>query len=115
MAITWHGQVDERIEDAAAAGMLEACEVLLGQAIDETPYVEHLLRNSGTTDVEASGGKVTGAVSFNTPYARRQHEDLTLDHPQPGTKAKFLERPANAYGPTMQTIIANHIAGVIAS
>jgi len=31
-------------------------------------------------------------ISFNTPYARRQHEDLTLNHPR-GGKAKYLEDP----------------------
>ena len=34
-------------------------------------------------------------ISFNTPYARRQHEELDYEHPR-GGKAKYLETPFNA-------------------
>ena len=33
-------------------------------------------------------------ISFNTPYARRMHEELGYNHPR-GGKAKFLEDPFN--------------------
>jgi len=33
-------------------------------------------------------------ISFNTPYARRQHEELGYNHPL-GGKAKYLEVPFN--------------------
>lgn len=33
-------------------------------------------------------------ISFNTPYARRQHEELGYNHPL-GGKAKYLEEPFN--------------------
>jgi hypothetical protein len=33
-------------------------------------------------------------ISFNTPYARRQHEELGYNHPL-GGKAKYLEDPFN--------------------
>jgi len=33
-------------------------------------------------------------ISFNTPYARRQHEELDYEHPR-GGKAKYLEDPFN--------------------
>ena len=33
-------------------------------------------------------------ISFNTPYARRQHEELGYEHPR-GGKAKYLEDPFN--------------------
>lgn len=32
-------------------------------------------------------------ASYNTPYALRQHEELSYNHPTPGTKAKYLEDP----------------------
>ncbi len=34
-------------------------------------------------------------ISFNTPYAWRQHEELGYNHPR-GGKAKYLETPFNA-------------------
>ena len=33
-------------------------------------------------------------ISFNTPYARRQHEEVGYNHPR-GGKAKYLEDPFN--------------------
>ncbi len=33
-------------------------------------------------------------ISFNTPYARRQHEEIDYEHPR-GGKAKYLEDPFN--------------------
>jgi hypothetical protein len=35
---------------------------------------------------------VSGTVSFSTPYAVRQHEELEYNHPQ-GGQAKYLEQP----------------------
>lgn len=109
MPITWHGapQVAAKAKD----GMLEACEVLLAHAVDQTPWVEHHLRNSGTTDVASQGETVTGVVSFNTPYARIQHEALDFHHPN-GGNAKFLERPANQFGDELLQIIGANLREV---
>lgn len=93
-------------------------ESILTEAIDETPVDTGTLRRSGTVTV---GGLPDGArvfeaaeagnemkdafpdpvgkekavyISFNTPYARRQHEELDYEHPR-GGKAKYLEDPFN--------------------
>lgn len=42
--------------------------------------------------VNAEGAVIEGEVSFNTPYAARQHEELTWRHPL-GGEAKYLENP----------------------
>lgn len=113
MAITWNGdQIADQIDGAALDGMFEATEVLLGLAVDQTPWVEHLLRNSAVADAEATPDGVRGVVSYNTPYARRQHEELDWEHPN-GGNAKFLERPATQFGEQMQQIIGAHIRGAI--
>lgn len=104
MAVTWNTTIESRVVEAAANGMLEATEALLALAVDQTPWVEHTLRNSGTTSVEINGNEVHGAVGFNTPYARRQHEELDWNHPN-GGNAKFLEKPANQFGPEMLAIV----------
>ena len=36
-------------------------------------------------------------ASYNTPYARRQHEEMDYYHPTPGTKCKYLQDPFLAY------------------
>ncbi len=93
-------------------------ESILTEAIDETPVDTGTLRRSGTVTVgglpdgaqvyEAaeSGSDMRNAfpgpegkgkavyISFNTPYARRQHEELGYQHPR-GGKAKYLEDPFN--------------------
>ncbi len=57
----------------------------------EDPTPEIALRERGDVDVDVRPGAVIGTVSYNTAYARRQHEDLELEHPR-GGGPKFLER-----------------------
>lgn len=55
---------------------------------------------SGTTkyaNIPAPGFSGSFSVSTDYNYGLRQHEDLTLYHPKPGRKAKFLEDPFNRH------------------
>lgn len=79
-------------------------EDLLGKAQREVPRDEGTLAGTGTAEVEVHGDKVVGRVSFSTPYAKRQHEETTWEHPK-GGKAKYLEGPLTAEAPRMETII----------
>jgi len=105
-------------EDAGLKALRTGAEAILTEAIDETPIDTGTLRRSGTVTVgglpdwaqvyEAaeSGSEMKDAfpgqegkekavyISFNTPYARRQHEELGYNHPR-GGKAKYLEDPFN--------------------
>ncbi len=105
-------------EEAALKAMRTGAEAILTEAIDETPIETGTLRRSGTVTVGAlpdgaqvyeaaeSGSDMKDAfpgpegkekavyISFNTPYARRQHEELGYNHPL-GGKAKYLEDPFN--------------------
>ena len=105
-------------EEAGLKALRTGAEAILTEAIDETPIETGTLRRSGTVTV---GGLPDGAqvyeaaesgsdmkdafpgpegkekavyISFNTPYARRQHEELGYNHPL-GGKAKYLEDPFN--------------------
>jgi len=105
-------------EEAGLKALRTGAEAILTEAIDEAPIDTGTLRRSGTVTV---GGLPDGAqvyeaaesgsdmkdafpgqegkekavyVSFNTPYARRQHEELGYNHPL-GGKAKYLEDPFN--------------------
>ena len=105
-------------EEAGLKALRTGAEAILTEAIDETPFESGTLRRSGTVTV---GGLPDGAqvyeaaesgsdmkdafpgpegkekavyISFNTPYARRQHEELGYNHPR-GGKAKYLEDPFN--------------------
>ncbi|KXZ39482.1 hypothetical protein SAMN05661008_00332 [Alkalithermobacter thermoalcaliphilus JW-YL-7 = DSM 7308] len=37
--------------------------------------------------------KLEGIVFYDTEYCVKQHEDMTLNHPTMGTKAKYLQDP----------------------
>lgn len=106
-------------EEAGLKALRTGAEAILTEAIDETPIDTGTLRRSGTVTVgklpdgaqvyEAaeSGSEMKNAfpgpegkekavyISFNTPYARRMHEDLGYT-PKRGGGPKYLETPFNA-------------------
>lgn len=91
--LIWRGDIAEQIARKAALNALHTgAEAILTEAIDETPILSGTLRMSGTVTDAATEGAVY--ISFNTPYAVKQHEDLQLSHPS-GGKAKYLEDPFN--------------------
>ena len=115
----WRTKEAVRIaEQAGIKALRTGAEAILTEAIDETPIDTGTLRRSGTVTVGAlpdvaqvyeaaeSGRDMKDAfpdpvgkekavyISFNTPYARRQHEELDYEHPR-GGKAKYLEDPFN--------------------
>ena len=106
-------------EEAGLKALRTGAEAILTEAIDETPVDTGTLRRSGTVTVgklpdsariyEAAeaGNEMKDAfpdpvgkekavyISFNTPYARRMHEDLGYT-PKRGGGPKYLETPFNA-------------------
>lgn len=105
-------------EEAGLKALRTGAEAILTEAIDEAPIESGTLRRSGTVAVgklpdgaqvyaaASAGTGMEGAfpnkigkekavyISFNTPYAHRQHEELGYSHPR-GGKAKYLEDPVN--------------------
>ncbi|MFI6814429.1 HK97 gp10 family phage protein [Nonomuraea sp. NPDC050328] len=97
------GDLDQAVHDAAAKGLKKALEHLLQKSREQVPHEEGTLERSGTVVVDE--GELVGAVSYDTPYAIIQHEDLTLKHDE-GRKAKYLEDPADEERGAMLEIIA---------
>ncbi len=90
--VEWEGhKVSGQIRTAVADALLVGAEFILTESNNATPLDEGTLVNSGAATVDE--GKLKAAVSYNTPYAVRQHEDLTARH-APGRPAKFLELAA---------------------
>ncbi len=73
-------------------GTWAACDHLLTVSKQQVPLDQGPLKNSGAVDVADDGSQ--GTVSYDTPYAVRQHEELSYRH-QRGRKAKYLEDPCN--------------------
>ena len=105
--LTWKGQRIRRAGvDAVKSGLRRAAEHLRGVSQQAAPVDEGTLRASAAVTVLDGGARV--AVSYDTPYAARQHEELGWRHPK-GGRAKYLEGPAHEEDATMRAIIATEV------
>lgn len=75
----------------AEQGLRRGLEHVLERARAIVPLREGPLERSGRVVQDG----MEGAVTFDTVYARRQHEELTWRH-LPGRTAKYLEKPMNS-------------------
>lgn len=103
--LTWNSNLASARERAGAArGVALAVEHLLGVSRQRVPIEEGTLERSGV----ASTDGLEGAVSYDTVYAARQHEELTWQH-DAGRTAKYLEGPALEEQAEMLDIIAAQV------
>lgn len=75
----------------AEEGLQKGLEHVLAESRKIVPLDEGTLERSGR--VVRDG--LNGAVSYDTVYARIQHEELSYKH-LPGRTAKYLEKPMNS-------------------
>jgi hypothetical protein len=92
-----HRLVDKAVEKWA--------QTILGDAVMQAPIREGTLRGSGHIEDLSGPGIIAREISFNTPYAARQHEELTWKHPR-GGKAKYLEDPLKAHAREGEALVA---------
>lgn len=86
----WSGDLaTQQIREAAMDALVDASEFVLQEANETAPIEESTLIKSGAVSVDRRGLRT--AVTYDTPYARRQHEDTRLRH-DPGRRAKWLQR-----------------------
>lgn len=101
--LVWNGaQVTQKTREAGEKGLRDAAEFILDQSNQRAPIDEGTLINSGSVNVT----ELTASISYDTPYAVRQHEDTTLRHTN-GRDAKFLETALKEHGARAQQYIAN--------
>ena len=104
----WRGpEVSARERVGAARGLFLAAENILEQATRIVPLDEGTLERSGVASVDEA--QLLAAVSYDTPYAVVQHEDLSYQH-QRGRQAKYLETPFTESIETSRMLIAREIA-----
>ncbi len=112
MGVRWdldfEDQLPARARTGAERGVGMALEYLLAEARTQVPIEEGTLERSGATQQDG----LRGTVSFDTPYAVIQHEDMSLRH-DAGRSAKYLERPMAQEGPQAMRIIAAQIQRAI--
>ena len=96
------------MHEGAIKGLSDAVEHLLTEANKRVPHDEGTLERSGAASVDAQS--MTGAVSYDTPYAPRQHEEMNYQHDGKG-EAKWLETTFSEQADTVGKIIAAAIIG----
>lgn len=103
--VQWNGAaITAAVQKAAERGVQLAAEHLLQKSRELVPIEEGTLERSGTVTREGT----RAAVSYDGPYATRQHEELLWRHDD-GRQAKYLEQPARDEAPEMQNIMAAQI------
>ncbi|CAM5589203.1 hypothetical protein [Streptomyces purpurascens] len=95
-----------QMREGAARGLYLGTEHVLGVSINRVPLDEGYLQSTGTASVDEPS--LTGMVSFDGPYAVRQHEELEWRH-APGRTAKYLENSLNESRQVVAAIIAAEI------
>lgn len=108
--LKWHGtRVKATIAKAAGRGLFVGAAYGLQESNRIVPIEEATLQRSGFVDVDER--ELSATIAYDTPYAKRQHEDMTLRHDQ-GRKAKFLESTMKQRGRTMFEQVGREIAKV---
>lgn len=98
----------EELLAGALEGVTLAGENVLRKSNVHVPLQEGTLERSGTVEAEVEGESAVAAISYNTPYAVAQHEDLTYRHDE-GRNAKFLENAWNEARDDTLAIVATSI------
>ncbi|MEU3222613.1 hypothetical protein ABZ695_05570 [Streptomyces sp. NPDC006976] len=105
--LRWNGDAATgAIREAAARGLLLGAEHVLAASRQRVPINEGTLERSGATSVDET--TMTAAVSYDTPYAARVHEDLNARH-SPGRTAKYLESVLPEVSGEVQALIAAQV------
>lgn len=89
MRINWFtSRVKESTREGAIDALWRGTEFILAKSNETVPVEEHVLQASGSAQVDESD--LVGVVSYDTPYAVKQHEERTYTH-KDGRRAKYLE------------------------
>ena len=102
-SFSWQGRAwFARTKEAARHGVQLGLEHVLAESNKLVPLDEGTLERSGKVTM---GDGASGTISYDTPYAVRQHEELSYKH-LPGRQAKYLEQPLNTERDTVLAIVA---------
>lgn len=104
VTVSWYGDRAKQIyKRGAEQGLFLAANHVLTEANRTVPWDQGPLERSGGTDVDR--GSLQASIYYDTPYARRQHEEVTWNHPKKG-RAKWLELTMQEQARTVNQILA---------
>lgn len=99
------------VKQALRRGLYTAGEHILNVSNSRVPIEEGYLESTGTV---SHYDEETVAISYDTPYAVRQHEDLSYSH-DAGRSAKYLEIACKSEAKTAGRIVATAVKKVTGS
>lgn len=103
----WNGDIVSAILKANAAEALNhGAELLRGYSQPLAPIDTGILRATGQV-TQATPNHLEAHVSYDTPYAVKQHEELDYRHDE--GQAKYLEAPLEAHRGEISQAIASRI------
>lgn len=103
----WNGDiVAAAISASAHEALNHAAELLRGDSVPLAPLDRGDLRGSAQV-TPATASNLTSHVSYDTPYAARQHEELGWRHDE--GQAKYLEGPLTENEAKYQQAIASRL------
>lgn len=109
-SVSWNGDLYKALlKQAAALGLNEGGELVLGEAVERAPIDTANLRGSAHL-TPAVPEDLVAELSFDTPYAVIQHEALDYRHTE--GEAKYLERPLIERHNDVAAIVAKRIGGI---
>ena len=106
----WRGEEMKSATEAASRRALQlGAEHILTEANDRVPHEYGDLMRSGDVDTGTDvSGDLAASISYDTPYAVMQHENLDLEHKN-GREAKWLERTMNDEMDGVQRFMADEL------
>lgn len=105
--LRWTGDAaTAAIHSGLLRGLTLAGELTLQATRQRVPIAEGTLERSGAVSVDEQS--LTAAVSYDTPYAVRVHEDMTARH-SPGRSAKYVESVLPEVAAEVQALIAAQV------
>ena len=102
------GKLAGRSDKLVNSALLEGAQLVLTDSDARVPFRDGYLQNSGRVSVDAANHRA--AISYDMPYAVRQHEDQTLRH-RNGREAKYLERAIDAKAADLRALFARRLGG----
>jgi len=117
IVVLWHSdKVKRAVRGAVVLSLRQLAEHVLEESGRNVPHLTGTLERSGeASDDEAQG---IAMVSYGSTggrgagaYAVKQHEDVTLRHPN-GRTAKFLENAVKLVAPNMLAVIHGKVKKV---
>jgi hypothetical protein len=104
--VNWTGdRVAGAVFDRAMDGLRDVGELVLEESGARVPHQTGELERSGEVTENRAAGEVV--ISYDTPYARRQHEERGYRHPK--GEAKYLENAFDEIGEEAMELVAEQI------